>query len=144
MGGESLNKVIKEISNEILYLFRQVLSSEVGINKKIGRNTLTGDIYESVRTSADFPIIYLYVNSYIDYIESGLRKGVFVPIKVLVDWAKKRGISTDNNTIYAIQRGIYNQGIEPRPIFDNFDELITRKYWDNWADKIFNSIWEEL
>ena len=144
MKKETLEEVLKDISNQVVYIFRQVLASEVGINKKIGKNTLTGDIYSSVRSSLDFPIIYLICNDYIKYIDSGMKKGVYVPIRVLIDWAKKRGIKTDNGTIYAIQRGIYNTGIKGRPVVSTFFKEIDKMYYDEWADRIFNSIWEEL
>lgn len=144
MNNENLKRVFDELAATCTYLFRQALGSQAGINKKVGKNTLTGEIYRTVRSEAnvDNAVISLIMKGYIDYIESGMRKGVWVPIRVLASWATSHNISSDNSTLYAIQRSIFNVGIPARPISDKFwDDL--DKIWEEWADKIFNAILED-
>lgn len=83
----------------------------------------------SVDTSGDSVVVKLLVPYYIQYIESGRPPKVTkVPVDSLIDWASRRGIPTDNNTIYAIRESIYLHGIAPRPVWSTtlsaFEPLI--------------------
>lgn len=144
MNNENLRRVFNELAATLVYLFRQTLGSQIGINKKVGKNTLTGEIYRTVRSEAnvDDAVISLIMKDYIDYIERGMRKGVWVPIRVLASWATSHNITSDNSTLYAIQRSIFNVGIPARPVSDKFWNDLD-KVWGEWADKIFNSILED-
>jgi hypothetical protein len=54
----------------------------------------------------------MYVNDYIKYIEKGRRaKTKRIPIAVLAQWAKKKGISLNNSELYAVQQSIFVKGI---------------------------------
>lgn len=147
---ESLDKVIKVIANDILEIARMILESNNLINEKVGKNTIApdSDLYKTLQVKAtnDGDVVFdLMLNDYLVFIESGRRAGAkFPPVEPIVRWAKKRGIPTDNNTIYLIRRAISRDGIQPRPFMAYiFEEMDAR--WDStWADSIFDKIMEEI
>lgn len=151
MREEAIKRVLEAIAEDITQLVQTVLSSdEVGMNLKVGKNTLKdSNLYNEIETKVDEngnPIIYLMLNHYVDYIERGREryKNPKVPIDALRDWALRKGIGTDNSTLFAIQTSIYNLGIRPRPIlyyvFEELDTLLEKEYFD----KLFEAIITEL
>lgn len=144
-----LTRVMYEFGKDIAALVRMVMDSNVGVNQKVGRNTLSdSDIYRtlSVRATNDGDLVMdIVLNDYIQYIESGRRKGAkFPPVEPIVRWCKEKGIPSDNSTIFLIRRAIARDGIAPRPIMAKvFDEL--DRAWDNeWSDKLFDIIMETI
>lgn len=145
----NVTDIIIAFTKDIMEIVRAVMSSDAGINRKVMKNTLTdSDIYKELDVIAthDGDLVFdLMLNGYLKYIESGRRIGAKMPpVKPIVEWAKKHGISTDNSTIWAIRKAISRDGIAPRPIMDYvFIEL--DKVWDSrWSDELFNKITEEL
>ena len=147
---ESLEKIIKAIATDIMEIARMVLESNNLINDKVGKNTIAPDseLYKTlqVKSTNDGDVVYdLMLNDYLVFIESGRRAGAkFPPVEPIVRWARKRGIPTDNNTIFLIRRAISRDGIKPRPFLSYiFEEMDDR--WDStWADNIFNEIMERI
>ena len=138
-----------EIGNDIAKLVREIMDSNVGMNMKVGKNTLSdSDLYRelSVRSTSDGDLVFdIMLNDYIQYIENGRRKGAkFPPIEPIIQWCRKKGLPTDNSTIFLIRRAISRDGIAARPIMARvFDEL-DRNWNDGWADHIFNKIMEHI
>lgn len=147
---ESLDKVIKAIANDILSIARMILESNNLINEKVGRNTIAPDseLYKTLQVKAtnDGDIVFdLMLNDYLVFIESGRRAGAkFPPVEPIVKWARKRGIPTDNSTIYLIRRAISRDGIRPRPFMAYIFEEMDERWDDNWADSIFDKIMEQI
>lgn len=147
---ESLDKVIKAIANDILSIARMILESNNLINEKVGRNTIAPDseLYKTLQVKAtnDGDIVFdLMLNDYLVFIESGRRAGAkFPPVEPIVKWARKRGIPTDNSTIYLIRRAISRDGIRPRPFMAYIFEELDERWDDNWADSIFDKIMEQI
>lgn len=144
-----IGKIVMEFSKDLMTLVRMVMESNVGINQKVGANTLVGsDIYKtlSVKATNDGDLIFdILLNDYITFIESGRRKGAkFPPVAPIVAWARKKGIPTDNSTIYLIRRAISRDGIKPRPIMQYVLEEVDREWDDKLADEIFSKIMEMI
>lgn len=144
-----LTRIMQEFGNDIAKLVRMVMESNVGINGKVGKNTLKdSDIYRelSVYATSDGDLVMdIMLNDYIQYIENGRRKGAKMPpVEPIVRWCREKGIPTDNSTIFLIRRAISRDGIEPRPIMAKvFEEMDNT--WDNgWADRLFDVIMEQL
>lgn len=138
-----------EFSKDLMTLVRMVMDSNIGINSKTGSNTLTNsDIYRtlSVRATNDGDLIFdIILNDYLVYIENGRRKGAkFPPIAPIVEWCKKKGIPTDNSTVFLIRRAISRDGVRPRPFMANVFDEVNREWNDNIADKLFNKIIEQI
>lgn len=144
-----IGKIVMEFSKDIMDLVRMVMESNVGINEKVGRNTLVGsDIYKSLSVAAtnDGDLVFdIILNDYLTFIESGRRKGAKMPpVEPIVKWARKHGISTDNSTIFLIRRAISRDGIKPRPFMVYVLEDIDRQWDDKLADELFNKIMQEI
>lgn len=141
--------IVMAFSQDIMQLVKMVMDSNVGLNRKIGFNTLRGsDIYKTlaVKATNDGDLIFdIILNDYIVYIESGRRAGAkFPPVEPIVKWCRKHGIPTDNSTVYLIRRAISRGGIKPRPVMQYVFEEVT-DYWENgWADKVFDKIITEI
>ena len=140
------DQILQHIADDIVFVFQCVLCmDEVGMNDKVGKNTLLySNLYNDLYAKVDSPFIDIVVNSYIEYIERGRKKYTKkytkkVPIDVLRKWAKRKGIPTDNSTLYAIQQSIYLYGIKPRPIM----EYVWREV-DNNIDEIFSVLYDEI
>ena len=72
---ENIIKAFNELAVDILDLFKKVLASDVGINKKVGKNTLKrSSLARTATIDADAPFIKLMVNDYIESIEQGRRE----------------------------------------------------------------------
>lgn len=141
-------EALKEVAEEAKAVMMAVLSSELGVNKKVGRNTLVeGKIFQQVNTNVeDITIVEILVNDYIQYIESGRQPGSFPPVSVIAKWAADKGITTDNRVVWAICQSIYKEGIPARPLIDvrgGFWEQVDRS-WDEWSEKIFLILTEDL
>jgi hypothetical protein len=142
-----VGKIVMEFSKDLMTLVRMVMESNVGINDKVGRNTLVdSNIYKtlSVKATNDGDLIFdIILNDYLVFIESGRRKGAKMPpIMPIVRWARSRGIPTDNSTIFLIRRAISRDGIKPRPFMAHVLEEIDREWDDSLADKLFEKIME--
>lgn len=144
------NKIVKELAKSFLEAFRTILSTNVGMNPKSGTNTLKdSNLYRNVKTATlenetDL-IAELLVNDYIQYIESGRRKGAkFPPVAPIVKWCRKNGIPTDNSTVFLIRRAISRDGIAARPIMTHVYTIMDNEMEQQYYDKIFDSIIVEL
>lgn len=146
----SLDKIMQSITNDILEIVRMVLESNNLINDKVGKNTIApdSDLYKQlqVKSRDDGDVVYdIMLNDYLVFIESGRRAGAkFPPVEPIVRWAKKRGIPTDNSTIFLIRRAISRDGIKPRPFLAYIFEELDNRWNSTWADNIFNKIMEQI
>lgn len=144
-----VSKIVMEFSRDIMALVRAVMESSVGINQKVGVNTLVNsDIYNTliVKATNNGDLIFdIILNDYLEFIEKGRRKGAKMPpVEPIVRWAKSKGIPTDNSTIFLIRRAISRDGIRPRPFMATVLEEVDRNWNKQWADEIFNVIMEEI
>ena len=144
-----LTRVMYEIGKDIAKLVREIMDSNVGMNMKAGKNTLSdSDLYRelSVRSTSDGDLVFdIMLNDYIQYIENGRRKGAkFPPIEPIIQWCRKKGLPTDNSTIFLIRRAISRDGIKPRPIMQYVFEEIDREWDEQLADELFNKIMEMI
>ena len=143
---EEIIKAFKLIAEEILDAFHIVLESRVGINPKVGINTLEGsNLEKEAKTFTNAPFIYLVVNNYIDDIERGKKpKSEFVPIQALRQWARRKGIKTDNKTLHIIQYAIWRDGIKRRPIITQLMKTLEDEWDDKYANQLFDAIYNNL
>lgn len=149
MNKETL-KIVEAIGNDILTLATIIMEDDsISVNDKVGKNTLKNSALKSnieqKIQATDNPIIQTFFNHYIIYVEKGRKKGAKrIPIDALRDWALRKGIPTDNNTLYAIQTAIVRDGITGRPILatlaNNIEELFEKQYFD----ELFTAIITEL
>lgn len=127
-----ISKIVMEFSKDIMDIVRVVMESNID-----------SDSYKNLKVIAknDGDLVFdILLNDYLTYIESGRRKGADMPpVEAIVEWARSRGIPTDNSTIFLIRRAISRDGIAPRPFMATVMEQIDLNM-PNWYDKIFDEI----
>ena len=145
---QDLYNALDTIAKEAKAILMSVLASEKGVNTKVGVNTLVdGRIFQEIDVNTeDLEVVNLLVNDYIQYIESGRKPGSYPPPNVIAEWCQRRGIPSDNSTVFLICRSIYENGIPARPIFDGnggvWEEI--EREWSVWSELIFNTIMQHL
>jgi hypothetical protein len=148
-----VSNAIKAIANEIRMLAEYIMDSDVGINEKVNKNTLKDSLLKSdimqVISESDNVVIQTLFNHYIVYLEWDrppfYKKTTGIPpIKALIPWARKNGISTDNGTLYAIAYAIFRDGHKGRPILATLDNNVNNYWNDKWSDELFQAIIKEL
>lgn len=151
---ERIKSTLKEVAAQCAAIVRTVMDSDVGVNEKVGVNTLTGsNAYKQVEGIAtdDIEVLQLLVNEYaVLYVDGNgfqwARRPVtekpdqkWPPVEVIRDWASRKGIPTDNGTIYRICYSIWYEGIKARPFIESsFSEIDNR--FGEWADRLFNDL----
>jgi hypothetical protein len=143
-----IQPIADALAKEFEDMVRLVMDSEAGINHKVGVNTLSGsniyrDLMSSGMLSSDGLVVSVLLNDYIFYIEHGRRKGAKMPpVEPIIRWARSRGISTDNSTIFLIRRAISRDGIKGRPIMEKVLELMDTEMVEEggWLDRVFDEI----
>lgn len=153
MSREGVQKVINKIADDLLALAAVILEDDsISTNDKVGRNTLRdsalhGDLEGTItQMSGGDPVIRALFNNYVVFLE-WTRPPKYKkkpPIHVLKEWASKNGIPTDADTLYAISYAIWRDGHKGRPIFATIDRELDGLFMNDWADKLYDSIVEEL
>ena len=141
---DSITSLAKAFAEDVMNITADIMASSMLVNDKVGRNTIAPDskIFKEMYAKASGNIvIQLLLNDYVQYIESGRKAGSkFPPIQPIVQWAKKRGIPTDNSTIFIIRRAIAEDGIRPRPFMYKVLETIDNKWDGEWSLELFNEL----
>lgn len=144
-----ITKVIEEISREIVLLAQQIMDDDsIAANRKTDKNTLKDSLLKSnIRSSVtigDNIVIETFFDNYIEYIENGRTPGTMPPVSALREWALRRNIPADNDTLFAIATAIKRDGYEGRPILATLDREIENRFENEWYDKIFEVLTAEL
>ena len=133
-----ISKIVTEFTKDIMQLVHAAMDGQ-----DLDNNKSSSDIYKNLQVKAtnDGDLVFdILLNDYLTYIESGRRKGADMPpVEAIVEWARSRGIPTDNSTIFLIRRAISRDGIAPRPFMATVMEQIDLNM-PNWYDKIFDEI----
>lgn len=153
MSKEGVQLAINKIADDLLALAAAVLEDDtISTNEKVGRNTLRdsvlrGDLETTIsQANGDDPVIKALFNHYVVYLE-WTRPPKYKkkpPIRVLKDWAANNGIPTDADTLYRISYAIWRDGHKGRPIFATIDKELDGLFLDDWADKLYDAIVDNL
>lgn len=147
---DNILKIVQKIADDFKALCLLVLETDtISNNTKIGRNTLKDsqlykDLYVKVE-SVNNPVITAFFNNYVVYLEWDRppKYKKRPPISVLVAWASKNGIPTDNKTLWKISTAIWRDGHKGRPIFATIGRELDKEF-AGYADEIFEAITKEL
>ena len=149
-----LAKILQEITNDILKGARDIMASDVGINQKVGKNTLVGsNLYKQISTQFkqdDNIVINLFFNHYIEFIESGRmpKKGKRPPVLEIAKWLRRKHIVSSNENImkvaYAVSYVIWRDGYKARKILEALDKYVDSQFDNKYADMIFDALFKEV
>lgn len=141
-------KVVNELAKAYLDAYHITISGNIGINKKTNTNTLIGsNLYNDAMVDVvdgNEIIINLLLNDYVVYVEGGRKSPKFPPVEPIVRWAKRKGLPTDNSTIFLIRRSIAEKGIQPRPfmntVFQDMEQQMDSKFYDKLLESIITDL----
>ena len=141
---DNITLLAKVFAEDVMNITADIMASSVMVNNKVGRNTIApnSNIFKEMYAKASGNIVIeLLLNDYVQYIESGRKAGSkFPPLEPIVQWAKKRGIKTDNSTMFLIRRAIAEDGIKPRPFMYKVLETIDKKWDGEWSSELFQEL----
>jgi hypothetical protein len=145
---EVLAMIAEDMAN---LLITTIEDPDVGWNNKTGTNTLkNSNLVKTIKHKVgtiDNPVVEIYVNDYIEYIERGrhIHHTPRVPLDALADWvSRKLHKQPTNKLLYAIQQSIYQKGIRPRPIIYYWMQQIDKEWDRTYADLIFDTLTKDL
>ena len=150
-----LAKIIQEITEDIVKGARDIMASDVGINQKVGKNTLVGsNLYRQISPSwketGDNVVIDTFFNHYIEFIESGRmpKKGKRPPVFEIAKWLRRKHIVSSNENImkvaYAVSYVIWRDGYKARKILEALDNYVDSQFENKYADMIFDALFKEV
>ena len=150
-----LAKIIQEITNDIVKGARDIMASDVGINQKVGKNTLVGsNLYKQISTSwketGDNIVVDTLFNHYIGYIEWDRppEYGDPPPVIQIIKWLRRKHIVSSNKNIksvaYVISRSIWEKGWKGRKILEALDKYVDSNFDEKYADMIFDALFQEV
>ena len=150
-----LAKIVQEITQDILKGVREIMSSNIGINEKVNKNTLVdSNLYNQIKTQfkqdENEIVINLFFNHYIEFIESGRmpKTGKKPPVLEIAKWLKIKHIVSSNDNImsvaYAVRYAIWRDGYKARKVMEALDKYVDSEFDKRYADMIFDALFKEV
>lgn len=159
---KELLKMLQELADRIKNKILSDMSGDIGINKKVGRNTLiNSDLMKSVSVEAiNEDVLVFSIADYYENVVQGRKEGLKLSsneIESLKLWIRRKNIvfegCDENTTLWLVIRSIYNYGIAPRPFIRSGEKngedpskilKFLDDYFNEWADDVFNLIITKL
>lgn len=147
--------ICREIAQDIVRAAREVMASSVGINDKVGKNTLVdSDLSKQIDWKIDFSgervIIDTLFNYYIQFIEEGRKPqtGKMPPEDAIIKWMRRKHIVSSNRNIrsvaFLIRRAIWRDGYNARPILKTLSDNVDNLWETKWADQLFEALIKDI
>lgn len=147
--------ICREIAQDIVRAAREVMASSVGINDKVGKNTLVdSDLSKQIDWKIDFSgervIIDTLFNYYIQFIEEGRKPqtGKMPPEDAIIKWMRRKHIVSSNRNIrsvaFLIRRAIWRDGYNARPVLKNLSDNVDNLWETKWADQLFEALIKDI
>lgn len=147
--------ICREIAQDIVRAAREVMASSVGINDKVGKNTLVdSDLSKQIDWKIDFSgervIIDTLFNYYIQFIEEGRKPqtGKMPPEDAIIKWMRRKHIASSNRNIrsvaFLIRRAIWRDGYNARPVLKTLSDNVDNLWETKWADQLFEALIKDI
>ena len=140
---DNITLLAKVFAKDVMNITADIMASNLMLNKK-GINTIAPDskIFKEMEAKASGNIVIeLLLNNYVQYIESGRKKGSKLPpIEAIRNWAKNKLGKEDNLTIFKIRSAIVRDGIKPRPFMYKVLNTIDKKWDGEWSSELFQEL----
>lgn len=147
--------ICREIAQDIVRAAREVMASSVGINDKVGKNTLVdSDLSKQIDWKIDFSgervIIDTLFNYYIQFIEEGRKPqtGKMPPEDAIIKWMRRKHIVSSNRNIrsvaFLIRRAIWRDGYNARPVLKTLSDNVDNLWETKWADQLFDALIKDI
>lgn len=143
-----MNDIAKEVTeyimSDMLQLWHILMDSDYAVNTKVSNRTTlkNSNLDNQAKVDNNEFKFNLFYNNYLEYVENGRKiKETKVPIAPLIDWMKRKHIANgDVSVAYAIRESIYDRGIPARPLLTHYGDMIDDKFINEWSDRIFQTI----
>lgn len=145
--------ICREIAQDIVKAAREVMASSIGVNDKVGKNTLAdSDLSKQIDWSIQFGddvVIQTLFNYYIQFIEEGRKPktGKMPPENAIIKWMRRKHIVSSNRNLkivgFLIRRAIWRDGYNARPVIKTLSAR-TEVLWDKWAEQLFESLIKDI
>tara|TARA_R110000868_G_scaffold408585_5_gene691971 strand:- start:2172 stop:2624 length:453 start_codon:yes stop_codon:yes gene_type:complete len=147
MNDKIIKSILKDLSKELKSSIQQIL-----LYNKIKKSS---DLYKSVEVKPTLTGFQVWANDYLEYIDSGRKPGAKkIPIKDLIRWLKKTGISKTNkgakliNLAFIIQKSIYKKGIKSKnilkPIEKEMEAILEIRFEEEFLKAVEEDITKSL
>lgn len=140
-----LDKVLKGMAEDILTVMQDILDMNGQANSNLKK-----DLYTKVEQEGDNVVLKLFANHYIYWVDQGRGPSKIPPLTRwtdpvgdIADWCRRKGIPSDNNTVWAIIKKIHKYGYEGRFFLEDFWREAENTTYDN-LDNLFDAIISEL
>lgn len=140
-----LDKVIQGMAEDILIVMQDILDANGQENSNLKK-----DLYTKVEQEGDNVILKLFANHYIYWVDQGRGPSKMPPLTRwadpvgdIADWCRRKGIPSDNGTVWAIIKKIHKYGYEGKFFLEDFWRQAEQATYDN-LDKLFEVIISEL
>lgn len=155
MKSADMAMVCRSIADDVVRAARTIMAGSVGINRKVGTNTLVNsDLYKQIEWSIRFNdsdvVINTMFNYYIEFIENGRAPmtGKWPPERAIIKWLRKKHIVSSNRNIrsvaFLIRRAVWRDGYKPRRVLENLSRDVDDRWEREWADSLFSSLIKDL
>lgn len=145
--------ICREIAQDIVKAAREVMASSIGVNDKVGKNTLAdSDLSKQIDWSIQFGddvVIQTLFNYYIQFIEEGRKPktGKMPPENAIIKWMRRKHIVSSNRNlktaVFLIRRAIWRDGYNARPVIKTLSDK-TDVLWDKWAEQLFDTLIKDI
>ena len=145
--------ICREIAQDIVKAAREVMASSIGINDKVGKNTLAdSNLSRQIDWSIQFGddvVIQTLFNYYIQSIEEGRKPmtGEMPSDREIIKWMRRKHIVSSNRNIrsvaFLIRRAIWRDGYHARPVIKTLSNK-TEVLWDKWAEQLFDTLIKDI
>ena len=146
--------ICREIAQDIVKAAREVMASSIGVNDKVGKNTLAdSDLARQIDWNIQFGddvVIQTLFNYYIQFIEEGRKPktGKMPPEYAIIKWMRRKHIVSSNKNIrsvaFLIRRAIWRDGYNARPVLKRLEKETDRLWESKWADELFEALIKDL
>lgn len=159
-----IQAVLNGIMSDILEQIHLILASDVGVNTKVGFNTLEdSELDHNIKGHINGSTLDIEFPQYVVYVEWDRpeRYKNPPPYKVILDWLKRKHIRPTSGNIHTIEQlagairySIWRDGWTKRIIaglnrdYDYMksplDEYIDKMWEEKWSEELFNIIMNEI
>lgn len=154
----NLNKIMEAIKEDILTLFNTIAEDDsfmtaenwIRRQRRHSANTIKdSDAVRNTEVQMKGNIFEMYYPDYLFYVNYGRHPypndpSKKPPIEAIREWCQRKGLGTDNKTVYAIRQTVWKYGIKPRPILSLFVQNLDYMWEKDWSDKLANEIISKL
>lgn len=140
-----LNKVLQEMAKDILIVMQEIMDAN-----RLKDSNIRKQLYTKVEQEGDDVVLKLFANHYIYWLDQGRNPTKYPPLTRwsdpvgdISDWCRRKGIPSDNRTVWAIIKKIHRFGYKGRFFLEDFWREAEQKTYTN-LDILADTILKEI